>query len=158
MQRLSSTSTTYARVRLLTACAVLTLGACGGGGGGGVEIGDGQEPDPVVLDFPVAYVKRPLVLDTRGGYKDYFRGHLPNAHHLNFDTLRGTDNGERINISGFGNIEPYVPHFYLGVAQMNLKDCQAAMVNWNISEKDGSIQKTSLYGSLKDYRAQCSKY
>jgi thiosulfate/3-mercaptopyruvate sulfurtransferase len=36
---------------------------------------------------------RPIVLDTRGGYKDYFRGHLPTAHHLNFDTLRGTDNG-----------------------------------------------------------------
>lgn len=37
--------------------------------------------------------KRPVVLDTRGGYKDYFRGHLPYAHHLNFDTLRGTDRG-----------------------------------------------------------------
>jgi thiosulfate/3-mercaptopyruvate sulfurtransferase len=37
--------------------------------------------------------KRPLVIDTRGGYKDYFRGHLPTAHHLNFDTLRGTDQG-----------------------------------------------------------------
>lgn len=36
---------------------------------------------------------RPLVLDTRGGYKDYFRGHLPLAHHINFDTLRGTDRG-----------------------------------------------------------------
>lgn len=36
---------------------------------------------------------RPIVLDSRGGYKDYFRGHLPTAHHLNFDTLRGTDNG-----------------------------------------------------------------
>src|SRR4051812_20649779 len=35
--------------------------------------------------------KRPLVFDTRGGYKDYFRGHLPTAHHLEFDTLRGTD-------------------------------------------------------------------
>ena len=37
--------------------------------------------------------KRPVVLDTRGGYKDYFRGHLPTAHHMEFDTLRGTDNG-----------------------------------------------------------------
>src|SRR5262245_42419735 len=37
--------------------------------------------------------KRPIVLDTRGGYKDYFRGHLRTAHHLNFDTLRGTDHG-----------------------------------------------------------------
>jgi len=36
---------------------------------------------------------RPIVLDTRGGYKDYFRGHLPTAHHINFDTLRGTDLG-----------------------------------------------------------------
>jgi thiosulfate/3-mercaptopyruvate sulfurtransferase len=37
--------------------------------------------------------KRPIVLDTRGGYKDYFRGHIPTAHHLEFDTLRGTENG-----------------------------------------------------------------
>jgi len=35
--------------------------------------------------------KRPVVLDTRGGYKDYFRSHIPGAQHLNFDTLRGTD-------------------------------------------------------------------
>lgn len=34
-----------------------------------------------------------VVIDTRGGYKDYFRNHLPRAHHLNFDTLRGTDDG-----------------------------------------------------------------
>ncbi len=33
------------------------------------------------------------MLDTRGGYKDYFRAHLPRAHHINFDTLRGTDKG-----------------------------------------------------------------
>lgn len=37
--------------------------------------------------------EQPVVIDTRGGYKDYFRGHLPTAHHLNFDTLRGTDHG-----------------------------------------------------------------
>lgn len=36
---------------------------------------------------------RPIVIDTRGAYKDYFRSHLPTAHHLNFDTLRGTDQG-----------------------------------------------------------------
>src|SRR4030095_13910927 len=43
-----------------------------------------DNPDPA---------RRPIVLDTRGGYKDYFRGHVPTAHHLNFDTLRGTDRG-----------------------------------------------------------------
>ncbi len=45
-----------------------------------------------MLENPDA-AQRPLVLDTRGGYKDYFRGHLPDAHHINFDTLRGTDKG-----------------------------------------------------------------
>jgi len=45
-----------------------------------------------LLDAPDAK-QRPVVLDTRGGYKDYFRGHLPTAHHINFDTLRGTDAG-----------------------------------------------------------------
>jgi hypothetical protein len=80
MQRLFATSTTYAGVRLLTACAVLTLSACGGGGGGGVEIGDGQEPDPVVLDFPLAYVKRPLILDDNG---DLVQGDL--RRRLSFD-------------------------------------------------------------------------
>jgi thiosulfate/3-mercaptopyruvate sulfurtransferase len=43
-----------------------------------------ENPDPK---------QRPVVIDTRGGYKDYFRSHLPTAHHLNFDTLRGTDHG-----------------------------------------------------------------
>lgn len=43
-----------------------------------------ENPDPA---------QRPIVLDTRGDYKAYFRGHLPTAHHINFDTLRGTDNG-----------------------------------------------------------------
>ena len=41
---------------------------------------------------------RPVVLDTRGGYKDYFRGHLPGAHHINFDTLRGTDAGVPVRL------------------------------------------------------------
>jgi thiosulfate/3-mercaptopyruvate sulfurtransferase len=43
-----------------------------------------------LIEHPDA-AQRPIVLDTRGGYKDYFRGHLPTAHHINFDTLRGTD-------------------------------------------------------------------
>lgn len=43
---------------------LLVLAACGGGGGGGV--GGGQDPDPVVLDVPIAYVKRPIPLDGQG--------------------------------------------------------------------------------------------
>jgi hypothetical protein len=39
--------------------------ACGGGGGG-ADIAGGQGPDPVVLDVPIAYVKRPLPADDQG--------------------------------------------------------------------------------------------
>ncbi len=34
--------------------------------GDGVSIGDGQDADPVVVDFPIAYVKAPLPLDDDG--------------------------------------------------------------------------------------------
>ncbi len=49
--------------RAVVACAVLaTLSACSGDGSGGtdVTIGSGQGGDPVTLDFPVFYVKRPV--------------------------------------------------------------------------------------------------
>jgi hypothetical protein len=70
--------------------------------------------------------------------------------------LRGTDTGERISITGFGNIEPYVPHYYLGLALMNLSDCAGALQNWELAERDGAIQKTGLYGSLRDGRRKCA--
>ncbi|MEZ5563543.1 MAG: hypothetical protein R3F27_11380 [Gammaproteobacteria bacterium] len=46
---------------LAWAAAALTLAACGGGGVGGE-----QNPDPVVVDVPIAYVKRPLPVDAQG--------------------------------------------------------------------------------------------
>ena len=57
------------------------------------EIGVISPADAKQLIDSADTAKRPVVLDTRGGYKDYFRGHLPMAHHINFDTLRGTDKG-----------------------------------------------------------------
>ncbi len=58
--------------QLLCAAALLgvgsTLGGCGGGSGGDSSglLGGGQDPDPAVQDFPVAYVKRPLLRDDQG--------------------------------------------------------------------------------------------
>lgn len=74
---------------ILTLTASLTLVShCHAAKIGTISVADALQlinhPDPA---------QRPVVLDTRGGYKDYFRGHLPNAHHINFDTLRGTDQG-----------------------------------------------------------------
>jgi len=48
-------------VRTILLGTVLTLlAACGGGGGKDVTIGSGESDDPVALDFPVFYVKRPV--------------------------------------------------------------------------------------------------
>jgi hypothetical protein len=45
---------------LLLAAMTLAVAGCATGHDGDVNIGGGQDPDPVVLDFPVAYVKGPL--------------------------------------------------------------------------------------------------
>jgi len=48
---------------LLAGYALLV--ACDGANQG-VQIGTGQRPDPVVIDYPIAYIKAPLVLDNQG--------------------------------------------------------------------------------------------
>jgi len=52
------------RLLLLVAPGALLAGC--GGGDGGVDIASGQDPDPVVVDVPVAYVMRPLPADDQG--------------------------------------------------------------------------------------------
>ena len=46
------------------AFGLLALGACSSENG--VSLGDGQQADPVVIDFPIAYVRAPLPLDDDG--------------------------------------------------------------------------------------------
>lgn len=70
----------------------LAIIACAASGHVQAEIGVISPAEALKLIEQTAGNK-PIVIDTRGGYKDYFRGHLPTAHHLNFDTLRGTDLG-----------------------------------------------------------------
>ena len=74
---------------LLAATALFS----GAGGTASAEIGIISPEEAKKLIETSDAAKKPIVLDTRGGYKDYFRGHLPTAHHINFDTLRGTDQG-----------------------------------------------------------------
>jgi hypothetical protein len=49
-----------ARGRLAALAFLLVAGGCSSGDGGSVTPGSGQAADPVVVDFPVAYVKRPV--------------------------------------------------------------------------------------------------
>ncbi len=64
---------------------------------------------------------------------------------------------ERISISGFGNYEPYVPRYYLGLALSNLGDCPGALENWQKSEADGVVTQTNLYSTLRSERAKCTE-
>jgi hypothetical protein len=52
-------------VALLAAC-MFTV-ACSKGDG--VQLGTGQDPDPVVIDFPIAYVKAPIPTDNNGVFE-----------------------------------------------------------------------------------------
>ena len=36
--------------------------------GEGVQLGTGQDPDPVVIDFPIAFIKAPLPVDDQGEF------------------------------------------------------------------------------------------
>ena len=43
---------------------VMAIAACSEGEG--VQLGTGQDPDPVVVDFPIAYIRSPLPVDDNG--------------------------------------------------------------------------------------------
>jgi hypothetical protein len=114
-------------------------------------------------EAPVAVVKPPVSGDYRETYRKAIdaknRKHWDDAARL-FQTavqLNGTDTGERINVSGFGNIEPYVPKYYLGLSLKNLGKCGEAVQLFDESERDGAVQKTTLYKSLQQYRQECQK-
>lgn len=47
--------------------ACLVIAACSKGDG--VQLGTGQDPDPVVVDFPIAYVRAPIPTDDNGVFE-----------------------------------------------------------------------------------------
>jgi hypothetical protein len=55
-----------ARLVVLPIVSVLLL-ACDGTGNG-VQLGNGQTPDPVVIDYPIAFIKSPVPVDDNGDF------------------------------------------------------------------------------------------
>ena len=67
-----SQQTENGTARKLTRMVVLSMvsiliAACSKGEG--VQLGTGQDPDPVVIDFPIAYIKSPLPTDDNGVFQ-----------------------------------------------------------------------------------------
>jgi hypothetical protein len=44
----------------------------------------------------------------------------------------------------------YTPHFWLGIARLNLGDPDGALREWNISEEQGAIKSTPYYAQLRE--------
>ena len=63
-QKQEGTCVRAARLAALVFVTVL-FAACDGANQG-VQIGTGQNPDPVVIDFPIAYIKAPIPTDNNG--------------------------------------------------------------------------------------------
>jgi hypothetical protein len=50
----------------------------------------------------------------------------------------------------------YTPHFWLGIARLNLGDPDAALREWKISEEQGAVQNTPYYAQLRDLIARAN--
>ncbi len=54
-----------------------------------------------------------------------------------------------------GENGPYLPYFYLGLANAVINDCVAALDAWDESERQGEVQKTEQYAWLTEERGKC---
>lgn len=64
-----------------------------------------------------------------------------------------SDEGTSIKFYGM-KFDDYFPHYYLGMAYFNLKNYDAALTEFQISEQNGAIQKRrELYGKLGNLKA-----
>ncbi|MCP3957149.1 MAG: serine/threonine protein kinase [bacterium] len=50
---------------------------------------------------------------------------------------------------------PYLPHFALGLAYFELKNCVGALDAWQESERQGVVQTTPQYAKLRQARGEC---
>ena len=64
-QNMDRVARTAIRGAVLTTAALI-VAACGSGDG--VSIGTGQDPDPVIIDFPIAYIRAPIPVDDNGDF------------------------------------------------------------------------------------------
>lgn len=66
---------------------------------------------------------------------------------------------EGTNVRAHKELITYVPHFWLGIAKLNLGDPDGALREWKISEEQGVVAKTDYYARMKDWvaRAQAQK-
>jgi hypothetical protein len=65
------------------------------------------------------------------------------------------DSGETIEMESFGNDQPYLPFYNLGVVLQNQTKCAEALAAWAAAEQAGAVKQSKFYDDLKKRRAQC---
>lgn len=64
---------------------------------------------------------------------------------------------ESTSIRAGKSIITYVPHFWLGIAKMELGDTDGALREWRICEEQGAVARTAYYSKMKDWVAKAQR-
>jgi tetratricopeptide (TPR) repeat protein len=64
---------------------------------------------------------------------------------------------ESTSVRAGKSIITYVPHFWLGIAKMELGDTEGALREWRISEEQGAVARTAYYAKMKDWVAKAQR-
>ncbi len=64
---------------------------------------------------------------------------------------------ESTSIRAGKSIITYVPHFWLGIAKMELGDTDGALREWRTCEEQGAVARTAYYSKMKDWIAKAQR-
>ncbi|HEX6096028.1 MAG TPA: hypothetical protein VF432_06885 [Thermoanaerobaculia bacterium] len=64
---------------------------------------------------------------------------------------------ESTSIRAGQTIITYVPHFWLGIAKLNLGDPDGALREWRICEEQGAVARTAYYSKMKDWMGKAQR-
>jgi hypothetical protein len=78
----------------------------------------------------------------------------PEVERLMRAAAAGKGEEGRVRLYGM-RFDPYIPHYFLGVALHEQGDCEGALGAWQISESQGFITKIDEYVDLQERRRQC---
>lgn len=70
--------------------------------------------------------------------------------------IAGNPKEGRVRLYGM-HFEPYIPHYYLGLARFEMGDCSGALRAWAISESQGFISSLPEYADLTAKRTTCQQ-
>ena len=92
--------------------------------------------------------------DYTAGLEAVQRRDWPAVERLMRAAAAGKGSEGRVRLYGM-RFDPYIPHYYLGVALLEQGDCAGALEAWQVSESQGFITKIAEYAGLQAGRERC---